>query len=279
MLMKVLVTVKTYPTISVKYDELVCTAGFREDGSWIRIYPVPFCKKTYEKQYKKYEWIEIDLEKNQQDFRPESYKPVLGTKIAVVDRIDTQNNWEERKKICLKRVYGNLDELIAEAKNPNICTSLATFKPTTILDFYAEETEREWDFHKVNQIQAKRRQLKLFPDDEEDLSKEFQIVRKLPYRFKYRFVDSAGRESNLMIEDWETGQLFWNCLERHEGDQQKAIEDVRKKYLDDFARTKDLYFFLGTTMQYHKKAPNPFVIIGTFHPKRENQLRLFQELS
>jgi hypothetical protein len=30
----VLITVKTYPTISVKYDELVCTAGFREDGSW-----------------------------------------------------------------------------------------------------------------------------------------------------------------------------------------------------------------------------------------------------
>jgi hypothetical protein len=34
---KVLITVKTYPTISVKYDELVCTAGFREDGSWVRI--------------------------------------------------------------------------------------------------------------------------------------------------------------------------------------------------------------------------------------------------
>ena len=38
---KVLITVKTYPTLSAKYDELVCTAGFREDGTWIRIYPVP----------------------------------------------------------------------------------------------------------------------------------------------------------------------------------------------------------------------------------------------
>lgn len=41
-LTKVLITVKTYPAISTKYDELVCTAGFREDGSWIRIYPVQF---------------------------------------------------------------------------------------------------------------------------------------------------------------------------------------------------------------------------------------------
>jgi len=34
-LTKVLITVKTYPTLSAKYDELVCTAGFKEDGTWI----------------------------------------------------------------------------------------------------------------------------------------------------------------------------------------------------------------------------------------------------
>jgi hypothetical protein len=31
---KILITVKTYPTLSEKYDELVCTAGFKEDGTW-----------------------------------------------------------------------------------------------------------------------------------------------------------------------------------------------------------------------------------------------------
>lgn len=39
---RVLITVKTYPTLSKKYGETVCTAGLREDGSWVRIYPVPF---------------------------------------------------------------------------------------------------------------------------------------------------------------------------------------------------------------------------------------------
>jgi hypothetical protein len=29
--------VKTYPTISEKYSELVCTAGVLEDGSWIQL--------------------------------------------------------------------------------------------------------------------------------------------------------------------------------------------------------------------------------------------------
>ncbi|MCX8481853.1 MAG: hypothetical protein ORN58_08035, partial [Sediminibacterium sp.] len=73
---KVLITVKTYPTISIKYDELVCTAGFLEDGTWIRIYPIQFRKKSFEEQYKKYDWIEIDLVKNNSDFRKESFRPI-----------------------------------------------------------------------------------------------------------------------------------------------------------------------------------------------------------
>ena len=62
----------------------------------------------------------------------------------------------------------------------------------------------------------------------------------------------------------------------------KACEDVRKKYWDDFTLTKDLYLFLGTVYESHaKNYPNPFVIIGTFHPtfpkpvKEEPQLKLF----
>ena len=78
-----------------------------------------------------------------------------------------------------------------------------------------------------------------------------------------------------MIEDWETGMLFWNSLIKHRGDETKACEDVKKKYFDDFAKTKDYYFFLGTTKKYHKIAPNPFVIIGDFRPKYIKQENLF----
>jgi len=124
-LTKVLITVKTYPTISTKYEELVCTAGFLEDGSWIRIYPIPFRKKPYYEQYKKYDWIELDLVKNESDFRPESFRPkTLDTEIKIVGHINTQNNWEERKKYCLNNVYTNLSALISEAKDKKICRSL-----------------------------------------------------------------------------------------------------------------------------------------------------------
>ncbi len=267
--MKVLITVKTYPTVSAKYDELVCTAGFREDGTWIRIYPVPFRKMPYNEQYRKYDWIEADLVKNTGDFRPESFRlKTIDSEIKVVGHIDTAHNWEERKKHCLGKIYYNLAELIAEAKNKSNCTSLAVFKPTKIIDFIAESVNRDWSREKL----ALLNQLNLFETNKEG---KFEVVQKLPYKFKFVFLDNHGTESRLMIEDWETGQLYWNCLAKHEGNEAKAIEDVRKKYLDDFAKTKDLCFFLGTTQAFHFKSHNPFVIIGTFHPKIELQGRLF----
>jgi len=268
---RVLIAAKTYPTISGKYDELVCTAGFLEDGSWIRIYPIPFRKKSYNEQYSKYDWIEIDLVKNKSDFRPESYRPYsYDSEITIVGNIDTKNYWAERKKIALNNVHTNLASLIKDAHNTKICTSLAVFKPSKIIDFIAVEVEREWDKKKIDQLKAHRDQTNLFEHPEDP----FEVVQKLPYKFSFIFEDDQGKQSKLMIEDWETGQLYWNCLAKHEGNEKKAIDDVKYKYFEDFAKTKDLHFFLGTTQVHHHVSLNPFMIIGTFYPKIETQYSL-----
>ena len=70
---KILILVKTYPNKSNKYVETVCTAGIRKDGSWIRLYPIPFRLYTDDQQYGKYQWIECSCYKTQNDIRPESY--------------------------------------------------------------------------------------------------------------------------------------------------------------------------------------------------------------
>lgn len=164
-LTKVLITVKTYPTISKKYEELVCTAGFKEDGTWIRLYPIQFRKKSYHEQYSKYEWIELDLVKNTRDPRPESYRPIShDAPIKVLDRIPPDGDaWTERRKIVLHKVYTNLNKLISEAKTKGVCTSLAVFKPTKIVDFIWEEVDREWSPEKLAQFQ----QLNIFQRVEE----------------------------------------------------------------------------------------------------------------
>lgn len=78
-----------------------------------------------------------------------------------------------------------------------------------------------------------------------------------------------------MIEDWEIGQLYWNCNARHEGNETKAVQDVKNKYFEYFANIKDLHLFLGTSQPHHYISLNPFMIIGTFHHKIEIQGRLF----
>lgn len=269
-LTKVLITCKTYPTISGKYDELVCTAGFREDGTWIRIYPIPFRKKNYNEQYAKYDWIEMDLVKNTSDFRPESYRPYSHeTPIQICGHLDTSNNWCVRKDFVLQNVHHNLSDLIALAKSDGL--SLAVFKPTSIIRFEIKQVEREWNKDTLAKLEAERAQLNLFKHPENP----FDVVSKLPYKFSYVFTDNQGKESTMMIEDWEIGMLYWNCLKKHEGNEEKAIQDVKAKYFDDFAKTKDLYLFLGTTLAHHHVSHNPFMIIGTFHPKVESQMSLF----
>jgi hypothetical protein len=147
---KVLITVTTYPLPSRSYDELVCTAGILENGDWIRIYPVPLSflidlKGSVKVKNVKYTWIELDLNKRSDDFRPESHSPVNYDfkDIVVGETIDTKGNWLLRKDLCLKNVYTNKGKLINDSKTPKN-VSLATFKPTKILGLEIEEDEREW---------------------------------------------------------------------------------------------------------------------------------------
>jgi hypothetical protein len=108
----------------------------------------------------------------------------------------------------------------------------------------------------------------------DEVIREFSVVQKLPYIFKYRFLDDAGKESNLMIEDWEAGTLYLNCLRNADGDEGRALDKVREKYWDEFT-TKDLCFFLGTRKSDHHLAPNPFSIVGVFYPPIDKQGKLF----
>jgi len=261
---KILIAVKTYPTLSSKYEESVCTAGFTEEGNFIRIYPIPFRKLPYSNQYKKYDWIEIDLKKNKSDYRPESFQPIkLDTEVKIIGHLDTSSNWLKRKDIVLKNVREDMTALIDEAKNKTRYTSLAVFKPKDIIDFTTTSCNRDWDVRKIKIL-----------EQENLFETRGKIIRKLPYKFFFKFIDSHNKTRNLMIEDWEIGQLFWKCLKKRNGDEEKAIEDVKTKYFTDLAKTKDVYFFLGTTREHHLTSKNPFMIIGLFYPKKE-PLNLF----
>jgi len=191
--------------------------------------------------------------------------------IKLGDHVGTEHAWELRKKLVLNNVYTSIGRLVSEAKNQEICTSLAVFKPFRIVNFIIENDRRDWKPHVVKQLKEKAKQSELFQDSDS----LFDIVKKIPYKFSYEFLDAENKVSTLMIADWEIGQLYWNCLKRYANNEDAACDAVKKKYFDDFAKTKDLHLFLGTTRLHHFIAPNPFIIVGTFHPPTVRQIELF----
>lgn len=268
---RVLITVTTYPLPSRSHGELVCTAGILEDGSWIRIYPVPF---EFLK-FRKYQWVELELvrHKHRRDFRPESHRP-RNYELSDLERVgwlETKQNWHERKRACLKRVYSNMTALINDSNEPDN-VSLAAFRPTRITGFIVEEDEREWKPEWLEQL----KQMDMLTTRGSNPNNPWKPVEKIPYKFKYQFEDDEGRESTMTIEDWEIGALYRNCLGRAEGDEDVAIAKVRDKYEDDFIANKDITLFLGTTLEHHRRRhTNPFTIIGVFYPPRDIQQSLF----
>lgn len=269
---RLLITVKTYPTLSRKYGETVCTAAVRPDGSWVRIYPVPFRRLEDPEQYRKFDWVECDLVRSHTDPRPETFHPVDVSQLHAVGHVDTADSWRERRQLLLRtaKVHTSLQPLIDGAKSNTL--SLAVFKPARILKFLWEEEDRAWNQEKVEEMRNRSNQGELFAT--ETWRHTFKLIPKLPYSFSYELEDDLGRKSTLQILDWEIGALFWNCMRRHDNDESVALEKVRAKYMDQFLRT-DLHLFLGTTQQFHFVAPNPWVIIGVFPIPHETQPSLF----
>jgi len=270
---KVLITVKAYPKPSGKYEELVCTAGLLDGEHWIRIYPVPYRFLTNNQKYPKYSWVKVDLERNDSDFRPESYRPKRGLdeQFSVLDTLGTKDSWAARKSFVLREVHTSMTTLIALAKG-DTKKSLATLKPKEIVDFRIVESEREWK----EKWQEQALQSSFFDLDDSGEADTRQLIKKVPYDYFYEFISEGdSKRRKLKIEDWEIGALYWNCIRQTRGDESAANELVRQKYFDDFRVNRELHFFLGTTKQYHNIAPNPFMIVGVFYPPKSTQEALF----
>ncbi|MEH2116225.1 hypothetical protein [Nostoc sp.] len=65
---KILIATKTYPSISTKYQETVCTAGVLLDDDekpvqWIRIYPIRFRQLDFDKRYPRWSIVSAKIEK------------------------------------------------------------------------------------------------------------------------------------------------------------------------------------------------------------------------
>lgn len=256
-IVKILITCKTYPNPSLSYQEIVCTAGITEQGQFVRLYPVNYRYLPADKQYKKYDWIATGLEKRMEDPRPESYRPDIRN-LQIIDRIGTEHNWENRKKIVLSAPQQTMCDLQSQGQ---AVQSLGIVKPRKIIGLTTKLTERDWSAAHQNLL----RQENLFGDKNKPLE-------KIPFAFyvKYFCEHPDCKSHDQSIIDWELSSLYLKMKKQY-ASEDKAIAMVHQKYLDEILSDKcDTLFFVGTVLKH-----NSWLVIGMFYPKKERQMGLF----
>lgn len=249
----IFVTVKTYPHPSVSYKEIVCTAGITDSGKWIRLYPIDYRYMDYTNWFKKYQWVKVHIQKNQKDFRRDSYRPDVES-IKPGLSIDTKKNWEERKKIVLPTItYKSLHEIQDDYQNKGI--SLGMFKPKQIVDLVIEADNKDWSM----KHQSVLSQLPLF-------DKQPKFLEKIPYKFSYKFFcdDTKCNGHKLAIFDWEIFMLYLNIKKNYPYAMDTILQKIKDRWLTDMWNEKrDSSLIVGTQF------PNPtFIVLGVFWPPK-----------
>lgn len=252
---KILIATKTYPSISRKYKETVCTAGILLDDEenpiqWIRIYPIRFRGLESDKRYKRWSVISAEIERDTRDFREESYR-INDASIRIIRVVGTGNSWRERKSFVLPFQFSSIAEIKEQRK------SLGIIKPKSIEAYFLKKTSREW---------SPRQQA---VQDQGDLFEPSVDLEKIPYQFGYKFTEIDGATHRCTISDWEISQLYRGCRNRSrastlDGRESEALLKVRQKLEDEFLSKKELYFIMGNL----KNHSDSFMIIGIFYPPK-----------
>jgi hypothetical protein len=248
----ILIVAKTYPEISRKYTETVCTAGIlAESGLMTRLYPIRFRYLEGNQQFKKYQWIKANIHKATADPRPESYT-IEPDSIELGDVIQPGDDWGERCSLVLRKpnVYPSV-EVLREAQ-VNKKTSLGVVKPKGVERVLIQDRNQD----EVNEAIAKKesvvRQIDLFEE-----KKDLYI---LPIRIMIEFFcdDPTCGGHKMSILDWEFGQLYRRV--RFDPDWK---EKIKAKILKEiFSTDRDTHVILGNMANH----PQVFCVLGFFYP-------------
>ncbi|WP_293856550.1 hypothetical protein [Sphingomonas sp. SCN 67-18] len=232
-----------------------------ENGSLIRLFPVPFRLIRDGQQFKKWQWISAQIYRANDDRRPESHKIYVDTIQLEGPPLSPKRNWEARRRELNKlRVFSGFVPLDQSRESEE--TTLGLVRPSKIagLDITPVDSP-DWTADELKKLVQRQQQGGLFDDED---AGAIRTLRKLPFAFHYRYeceVDGEVHTHRHKIADWEAGALFWNCRQQH-GDNWEA--PFREK-LEQKLPAADLMFLMGTIHRF----PDQWLIVSLVYPPRE----------
>ena len=219
----------------------------------MRLYPIDYRYLPADAQFKKYQWIEVELQPREKgnDKRKESRKPILEDITLLGEPLSTAKGWLARREIIDKLPHLTIKQY--ETLYNEDGTSLGVVRPSRVIDMKIEPVEGEWDDAKQGILIQQR----LFGEQPKELA-------KIPYKFSYVFeCEDHDKPYTRMCEDWELGALFIK-ERRRLGSNEAAAKSVKNKFFNELCTpNKDTRFFMGTVYPY-----NTWVVLGVFYPPK-----------
>lgn len=276
---RILMLVKTYPTPSGKYGEIVCTAGINIDTlEWRRVFPFPFRTSDEDVRFKKWEIWEMPLEVTGRDTRPESRRLTDINALKKLRLIKSDDEfWTPRTPYFGVGLASSVDEVLQQM----LSEDRQTWGPTIRIVRAASGTARligepqpsTWDAEQQAKLDRAKENLEqdMFADPE--LVRHFRTLERPPYSLRLEFQDMVGNTHSLLLWDWEFPRLLLREMQR-KGSPEAALESVRFKIEQQiFAAHREPYLILGGINHGYKK--RQIGIIGHFSPRAQNQESLF----
>ena len=265
---RILILAKTYPSPSAQYVETSCVAGISQDGAMRRLFPVPFRMIDDWQQFRKWQWIDVRVEKAPKDHRPESHKIYVDT-INCGDVIDTKKAWSGRWEWLEKiPAFDSYDAIEATRLADGL--SLALLRPKRLIGLEISKARNpDWTDEEREKLLQEQMQGNLFDEVEE--RRQVKQLRKVPFDFYYRYVydtPEGEKERKHKIVDWEAGALFWKCRESHGTDWEKPF---RAKLEEDLG-AKDLMFLMGNQHRFQDQ----WLIISLVYPPKRKPVEVRQ---
>lgn len=247
--------VRTYPMPAHKGVEVSCTAGITDEGKWIRLFPVPYRFLDRDKRFRKYQWIEVSVQKGS-DPRPESYRLFEDSiKIISTTPLSTRDNWAARRNLT-SQLQAHCLCCLERERSSNGLPTLGLFRPRNIEKLLIKKDESSWTQEQLHALQ----QGHLFSRGPK------KQLEKVPYQFKYKFQcdEDECNGHTIICTDWEIGES-WRKWSREYGN--KWEEKFRNRYEKEMIEKYDTHFFVGT----HRIHPHTWMIVGLFYPPRDKK--------
>jgi hypothetical protein len=241
-----MVNCKTYPAVSKKYIETVCTGGISRDGSFTRLYPVPFRLLDEKEQYERWDVIRVSVYRDTKDLRPESWHLEPSTTIVIKESVKSEAaRWEWMRQ----SVYNSTSEMERDGRT----NGLVEIVPT---ELYWEPEKKVWSEGQLSVLT----QGNLFHNEQVMQS----LSERVPWQFKLRFTEkNTGQQFDQKVLAWSYYQGYRRQLSSL-GDTQGALTAVRDNvYRSILNPDRSVFAIFGTHSRFKH-----WMISGLYHLPR-----------